>query len=145
VKHAGLMLALAAACALGGYGCSDERDALPKTIRPIGLRYDQFPDLAFPAGWRPLEGENHVAVAIAGGAARRLDLALQAPPARTDLEPGDAMARMVVAILPDSGWVRQGDGKAPDTEQTWKRADETLLVTAERIGGVAVIRWQLVP
>jgi hypothetical protein len=139
------MLALAAACVLGGSGCSNERDALPKTVRPIGLRYDQFPDLAFPAGWRPLAGEDHVAVAIAGGAARRLDLALQAPPARTDLESGDAMARMVAAILPDSGWIRVGEGRAQDVKQTWKRADETLVVTAERIGGVAVIRWRLVP
>ena len=125
-------------------GCSsDARGDAPAPPRPFGLRWDQFPDIPMPAGWAPLPGDDHVAIAIANGSVRRLSVALQAPAARADLQPPDAMTRYVGGPLADAGWARVGDGRLSDTEQRWRKGGETLHVEARRIDGLVVIRWKL--
>jgi hypothetical protein len=124
-------------------GCAGGRGDPPPAVRTVGVRWEQFPDIPFPSGWRPLPGSEPLAIAIGGGAARRLDVSWQAPPARTELEPADAIARYAAAELPATGWTRVGDGQPRDLQQTWRRGDETLQVTAEREDGLAVLRWRL--
>ncbi len=124
---------------------SDPRGDAPPAPRQPGLRLDQFPDIPTPAGWKPLLGEDHVAIAIANGAVRRLALALQAPAARSELQPPEAMTRYVGAPLSDSGWTRVGDGRLSDIKQHWHKGNESLTVTAERVDGLVVIRWKLEP
>lgn len=137
--------ALAAACALALAlaGCSDDREAPPAPVRKPGLRWEQFPDVPMPPGWKTLPGEEHVAIAIGNGAVRRLDVALVAPPGRTDLQPPEAMTRYVGTVLNVSGWTRDGDGRASDLEQRWRKGGESLLVEAERDGGLVVLRYSL--
>ena len=96
-----------------------------------------------PAGWLPLAGSDHVAIAIANGSVRRLSVALQAPAARADLQPPEAMTRYVGGPLTEAGWARVGEGRLSDTEQRWSKGGETLLVEAKRIDGLVVIRWRL--
>ena len=128
---------LLSACAGGGRG-----DA-PAPPRPLGLRWEQFPDIPMPSGWRPLTGTDHVAIAIANGTVRRLSVALQAPAARADLQPPEAMTRYVGGPLTDSGWTRVGEGRLSDTDQRWSKGAEKLHVEAKRIDGLVVIRWRL--
>lgn len=123
-------------------GCLDSRGDPPPSVRVLGLRWDQFPDIPFPPGWKPIPGEERVAMAIAGGSVRRLRLALQAPPARTDLQPDQAIRREVAAILPEYGWVRDG-GRDDAPVQRWRKGDEVLTVRAEREDGLAVLRYSL--
>jgi len=134
-----LMLALLAVAACS----SGPRGDAPAAPRMVGLRLDEFPDIPTPPGWRPLPGEDHVAITIANGAVRRLSLAMQAPAARSDLQPDDAMTRYVGGPLTELGWTRVGDGRLSDPKQTWKKGPETLTVTIERIDSLAVIRWNL--
>lgn len=133
---AGLLLVAAA-------GCSNDRDAPARPVRLPGLHWDQFPDIPFPPAWRPLPGEDRLAIAIGGGSVRRLVVALQAPAARTELEPDQAISRYAAAQLPGYGWVRQGEGKPGDLVQEWTRGGETLVVAAEREDGLAVLRYRL--
>ncbi len=128
---------LLSACSTGGRG-----DA-PAPPRPLGLRWEHFADIPMPAGWRPLPGDDHIAVAIANGAVRRLSVALQAPAARADLQPPEAMTRYVGGPLTDAGWTRSGDGRLSDTDQRWSKGSEKLHVEAERVDGLVVIRWRL--
>ncbi len=124
-------------------GCAGDRDELPPPVRRVGLRFEQFPDIPFPPSWKPVPGEDHVAIAIANGAARRLALAMQPPPARTDIEPPEAIRRNVAGILPETGWRRDPTGEPDDLEQRWVKGDEVLVVTASRSGGLALLRWRL--
>ena len=128
--------------AVSGCSTSDRGDA-PAPPRPVGLRWDQFPDIPMPAGWLPLAGEDHVAIAIANGEVRRLRVALQAPAGRADLEPGDAMLRYVGSVLGEEGWTRVGEGRNADTSQRWSKGSEVLEVSAKRIDGLTTIRWRL--
>lgn len=137
------VLALAAACVLALAGCAGDREPPPAPIRKPGLRWEQFPDVPTPAGWKTVPGEDHVAIAIGNGAARRLDAALIAPAGRTDLQPGDAMLRYVGTVLNTAGWIRDGDGRAADLRQRWRKGGETLEVSAERDGGLVVLRYRL--
>lgn len=137
------LAALAAAAVLALAGCGDDRGDPPRPARIPGLRWEQFPDIRFPPGWKPIPGEDAVAMAIGAGAVRRLSVSLQAPPARTDLDPDKAMSRYVAAELPDGGWVRSGTGKPGDLAQTWTRGAETLEVKAAREGGLPVLRYRL--
>lgn len=141
-----LALILLALLALFAAGCgSGPRGDAPPAPRPTGLRLDQFPDVPTPPGWRPLPGEEHLAIAIAGGTVRRLNLAMQAPAVRSDLQPPEAMTRYVGAPLKDLGWTRVGEGRLADVEQTWRKGSETLHVTAGRLDGLVVIRWIIAP
>ncbi len=126
-------------------GCTaNARGDAPAPPRPVGLRWEQFPDIPMPAGWLPLAGEDHVAIAIANGEVRRLRVALQAPSGRADLEPADAMLRYVGSVLGEEGWARVGEGRNADTSQRWSKRSEVLEVSAKRIDGLTTIRWQLV-
>lgn len=136
-------LAIAMAFALALAACAATRDAPPPPVRKTGLRWEQFPDIPTPSSWQTLPGEDHVAVAIGNGSARRLDVALIAPAARTDLQPPDAMTRYVGTVLNLNGWTRTGEGRASDLEQEWHKGGETLQVKAEREGGLVVLRYQL--
>ncbi len=135
--------AIAMACALALAACSAAREAPPPPVRKTGLRWEQFPDIPTPAGWQTLPGEDHIAIAIGNGATRRLDVALIAPAARTDLQPPDAMTRYVGTVLNVSGWTRSGDGRASDIVQEWRKGGETLQVQANREGGLVVLRYRL--
>lgn len=138
-----------AACALAGLvlvvgaGCGSDRDAPARPVRVPGLRLEQFPDIPFPPSWRPLPGEDRIAIAIGGGSARRLLVAMQAPAARTDLEPDAAISRYVAAVLPGTGWTRSGEGRPGDLAQVWTRGGETLEVDADREGGLPVLHYRL--
>jgi hypothetical protein len=136
-------LAVAMACALALAACSATREAPPPPVRKTGLRWEQFPDIPTPNGWQTLPGEDHVAIAIGNGAARRLDVALIAPTSRTDLQPPEAMTRYVGTVLNLSGWTRIGEGRASDLEQEWRKGGETLQVKAGREGGLPVLRYRL--
>lgn len=132
------------ACVMLLSGCSsDARGDAPAPPRPLGLRWEQFPDIPMPAGWAPLRGDDHVAIAIANGSVRRLAVALQAPAARSELQPPEAMTRYVGGPLSDAGWTRIGDGRLSDTDQRWSKGTETLHVQAKRMDGLVVIRWRL--
>ncbi len=122
---------------------SGPRGAAPPAPRPVGQRLEQFPDIPMPAGWKPLPDADHLAIAIANGAVRRLSVAMQAPAARADLQPPEAMTRYVGSVLGDTGWTRIGDGRLSDVSQRWSKAGEILEVTAKRIDGLVVIRWRL--
>ena len=139
-RRALAMLAFAlllSACSSGGRG-----DA-PAPPRPLGLRWEQFPDIPMPSGWLPLTGMDHVAIAIANRTVRRLSVALQAPAARADLQPPEAMTRYVGGPLTDNGWTRVGEGRLSDTDQQWIKGAEKLHVEAKRVDGLVVIRWRL--
>lgn len=138
-----LLAALVAALLLAA--CGSSRGDPPRPARLAGLRLDQFPDLPLPPQWQRVPGEDQLAIAIGGGTERRLRLVLQAPPARTDVDPGTAMSRYVAGELPDAGWTREGEGRPGDLRQVWRKGGETLMVEAGRSGGVAVITWRLVP
>jgi len=139
----GLAAGLAAlALLLAAGGCSANRGDPPPPLRVVGLRWEQFPDIAFPPGWKPVPGETHVAAAIGGGTVRRLALRLQAPAARGDLEPGKAMLNHVAGVLPDGGWTRP-EGRPDALEQRWRKGGEVLVVTAVREGGVPVLAYRL--
>jgi len=139
-----LRAALCCAALLIVQACSaNARADMPAPPRPVGLRWEQFPDIPVPAGWKPLPGEDHVAIAIANGAVRRLRVALQAPGGRADIEPAEAMTRHVGSVLREEGWTRVGGGRTSDTIQRWTKRAETLTVTAKREDGLVVIRWQL--
>lgn len=131
------IVVLLSACAGSGRG-----DA-PAPPRPLGLRWEQFPDIPMPSGWLPLAGDDHIAIAIANGTVRRLSVALQAPPARTELQPPEAMTRYVGGPLTDAGWIRVGEGRLSDTDQHWRKGVEKLHVEAKRLDGLVVIRWKL--
>jgi hypothetical protein len=142
----GLAWCLALLALLAGSACSSgPRGDAPPAPRPVGQRWEHFPDIPMPAGWKPLAGEDHLAIAIANGAARRLSVALQAPAARSELQPPEALTRYVGSVLGDTGWTRIGDGRLSDVEQRWSKAGETLEVSAKRIDGLVVIRWRLAP
>ena len=136
-------LAIAMACALALAACAPGREAPPPPMRKTGLRWEQFPDIPTPPGWQTLAGEDHLAMAIGNGAARRLDVALIAPAARTDLQPPDAMTRYVGTVFNLTGWARSGDGRASDVKQEWRKGGETLQVQADREGGLVVLRYRL--
>lgn len=136
---AAIVMALAIALA----GCSSARDEVPPPPRKVGLRWDQFPDIPIPAGWQAVPGEDHVATAIGNGAARRLHAAMIAPDSKADLQPSDAMTRYVGTVLNETGWTRDGQGRAADLEQRWRKGGETLQVSADREGGLVVLRYQL--
>ena len=140
---AGALLAVLLALVVLPACSSGPRGNAPPAPRPVGLRWDQFPDIPMPAGWKPLPGEDHVAVAIANGGVRRLSVAMQAPAVRAELQPPEAMTRYVGAALIDAGWTRIGDGRLSDVSQRWRKGAETLAVSAERIDGLVVIRYSL--
>ncbi|MCS6971341.1 MAG: hypothetical protein RMM29_02985 [Planctomycetota bacterium] len=127
---------LLAACA------GDERSDYGRA-RVSGLRLERFPDVPIPAGWRPLPEEEALAIAIAGGAARRLLLTVQAP--QPDLQPPEAM-RAIAARLVDAGWQPADERHDPARlRQRWRKGQEELLVEAERRGGAVIVRWRLLP
>lgn len=138
-----LLAALACVGALFIAGCAGDREAPPAPIRKPGLRWEQFPDIPTPAGWKPLHGEDHVAIAIGNGAARRLQVALIAPANRSDLQPADAMSRYVGTVLNTTGWTRDGEGRASDARQRWRKGGEMLDVESWREGGLVVLRYRL--
>jgi hypothetical protein len=134
--------------ALLAAGCGDDRPLPPKPPRPVAVRPDAIPDIPLPSGWLPVPDEDHIAFAIGGGTVRRLDLRIQAPPSRDDLEPEEAIARHVAGVLPDTGWQRekgQSEPKSRDRTQAWRKGAERLVVTTERDGGLAVLRYVLEP
>lgn len=142
----GSRLAAAAAAVLilvACAGCGNDRDTPQRPVRVTGLRWDQFTDIPFPPSWMPLPDEDRVAVAIGGGSARRLVVALQAPATRGDLQPNQAISRYVAAALPDSGWVRSGEGRSGDLSQVWTKNGEILEISADREGSLAVLRYRL--
>jgi hypothetical protein len=146
VTRAALAALLAAAIGcLPLAGCFNDRGDPPPPVRKVGLRLDQFPDIGFPGGWRPLAGEDHLAIAIASGTVRRLQFAMQAPPARSDLQPDDAMKRYVAGVLPEDGWVRTNGDQPGDTTQLWAKNGEILEVRATREDSLAVLRYRLLP
>jgi hypothetical protein len=139
VKSLAIVVALAIALA----ACSSGRADLPQAVRRPGLHWDQFSDIPMPNGWQTLPGEDHVAIAIGNGAVRRLRVALIAPAGRSDLQPPEAMTRYVGTVLNQTGWTRDGDGRASDLSQHWRKGEETLDVVAERDGGLVVLRYRL--
>ena len=89
-------------------------------------------------------GEEQMAIAIAGGAVRRMQCSIQAPPAQQGLQPDQAIARHVAAILPEEGWARTDpDGHPGDLIQRWTKRGETLEVRASREDSLAVLRYRL--
>lgn len=138
------LVALLSVVLLANAGCSGGRGDAPRAARPPGVRLDQFQDIPLPPGWRPVPGEEQVAVAIGGGAVRRLQLSRQAPSSRHELQPDQAIARFVSGILPDDGWVRVDGGRPNDTEQRWTKGEEILEVRAAREDSLAVLRYRLV-
>lgn len=138
---AALAVAALPALALLG-GCAENRGEPPPPLRVVGLRWEQFPDIPFPPGWKPVPGENHVAAAVGGGSVRRLVLAVQAPANRDDILPEKAIAQHAAGTLPEYGWSRP-EGRPDALEQRWRKGAEVLVVSASREGGLAVLRYRL--
>ena len=142
---AGCFALLVALAVFGLSGCSGgSRGDAPQAPRRPGVRADQFFDVPMPAMWRPVIDEEQIAIAIAGGSVRRLQLSVQAPPAQQDLQPDQAIARHVSGVLPEEGWTRvETTGRPGDLTQHWTKNGETLEVRATREDSLAVLRYRL--
>lgn len=134
------LAALGAALLLAGCAGQDRPPPRPLAVAQL----ERFPDLPLPTGWRPLPDEDQLAVSIGGGTARRLLLSLEAPPARSDLQPPDVL-RQLAPRLRELGWQRADPGPATATAQRWLKGGEELTLRAERRGGLVVLHWRLVP
>jgi hypothetical protein len=127
-------------------GCSSDRANEPGAPRPAAFQSEHFPDVPL---WLmssyQLDAEAGVplAVAVAGGAVRRLDVSY-ASPAEADGEATLQVLDRFAGALPELGWVagpRSGDRSG--REQRWIRGDEALVVVAGKDGRRTTVRLLL--
>jgi hypothetical protein len=110
---------------------------MPISSRPWAYRLDQFPDIPLPAGFIPDPQQPQLAVAFAGGALRRCEIALLSRDGVRQQEPEMLLLRLD-ADLQRLGWVPAGQG-------AWTKANERLLIETGRDGDRTSIRVRLRP
>ena len=130
-------LAVAAAALAVVVGCGESRLPDPAAPKPAAFQLDGFSDLPLwlLSGYQiDAEAGIPVAVAVAGGAVRRLSVGYAT---RDDVD-GESTQQVLdrfVGAMPDLGWSagpRSGETEA--RVQTWTKGDERLEVGAGKDG-----------
>lgn len=138
-----VILILPLGCDPGG---RDASKAPPARV-PAAYQPERFPDLPLHllSGYRFIEGEDQIAVSVAGGAVRRLRLGFISRESVPGEDPRRVLERLANA-LPADGWTAIPVDKSDlGISQRWGKPGEVLLVTAGRDGTTTTVRLLLVP
>ncbi len=142
-------LAVVAGLALVVVSCkTDARDSASDdgTVvrKPVAYHPESFPDIPFErlVGYRLTADDRQLAVAVAGGALRRLSLVFITRPGDEPKEPKDELDR-IAGGLGGLGW-RQVASTVVN-ENRWIKGDETLVVAASLDDGATTISFHLIP
>lgn len=126
-------------------GCGEERENTPLQ-KPgavqVGFRPDQFPDIPLPrAGYMTDPAYDQLAMAVAGGAVRRFEVALIQ---RENAQPqsGAELLAWYQRDLGAAGWTLAEDGAET---QVWHKGSEHLRLETGRSGSRTTIRLRLRP
>jgi len=127
-------------------GCGDDRSSDLGAPRPAAFQTEQFPDvpLWLMSGYQ-LDPDAGVplAIAVAGGAVRRLDVSYASRP-DAEGESSQQVLDRFAGALPELGWVAgKRTGDQSEREQRWTRADECLVVAAGKDGRRTNVRLLL--
>lgn len=153
MKHLALLLAalVIAGCESSREGGGSAGDGVTAARRPPAYHPDQFPDVPFErlVGYRLTVDNEQIAIAIAGGALRRLSVTFITKPGDDPREPVAEFDR-VAGGLTGLGWREvaldaETKNTTSDHQGRFTKGDEALVVRASAEGEATTIAFRLEP
>jgi hypothetical protein len=129
-------------CALGLISCGDSkpRSDAPKPL-PAAFAPESFTDIPIPLGYMFSPTADQLALIVGDNLIRRFEVSLERRPSAIDQSPEALLEHMEQQLTP-FGWQKIS---SESRRQTWRKAQEHLLLETGRSGGRTTIRLRLRP